>query len=162
MKTQNIRSFSHLIELPSFQSRYNYLKLDGIVGETTFGFDRYLNQILYKSIDWKKARDLVIIRDEGCDLGVRDRVIGNRIIVHHMNPITIQDVERRNPIVFDPEFLVCVSKETHLAIHYGDASLLQQDLISRKPGDTSPWIIKMEGAEHGKEKNAGERKRRSF
>lgn len=156
-----IRNFSELSNLTSFDERYDYLRLNGIVGDSTFGFDRYLNQILYKSKLWKEARDLVIVRDNGCDLGIEDYPIVGKIIVHHMNPINVEDIDSRNRIVFDPEFLICVSHNTHLAIHYGDASLLPKDPIIRRPGDTSPWLVKMEGGRNGKQKNA-EKSRRSF
>lgn len=137
---QKIRSFTEIQEYFSFESRYNYLKLNGVVGDITFGFDRYLNQALYKSREWKRVRDLVIIRDNGCDLAIPDREIVGKIVVHHMNPITIEDVESRRDIVLDPEFLICVSNNTHLAIHYSDPSLLLKDPVTRKPGDTSPWL----------------------
>lgn len=137
---RKIRSFTEIQEYFSFESRYNYLKLNGVVGDITFGFDRYLNQALYKSREWKRVRDLVIIRDNGCDLAIPDREIVGKIVVHHMNPITIEDVESRRDIVLDPEFLICVSNNTHLAIHYSDPSLLPKDPVTRKPGDTSPWL----------------------
>lgn len=137
MKT--IRSYSELRQLQSFTDRYNYLRIGGIVGEVSFGFDRYLNQALYGSREWKKARDAVIIRDCGNDMGMEGWPIGDHILVHHMNPISEEDIIDRNPIIFDPEYLICVSHNTHNAIHYGDAELLPKPPIERKPGDTCPW-----------------------
>lgn len=138
-RTDPIRSYSELILLPSFQERFEYLKLDGNVGEDTLGFDRYLNQNFYHSPEWKKIRDLVIVRDNGCDLGVEGYYIRNRIYIHHMNPITATDILRHSGLVVDPEFLICVSHDTHNAIHYGDASKLQREPIIRRPNDTCPW-----------------------
>ena len=134
-----IRSYSDLITLPTFIERYRYLKVSGQIGEDTFGYDRYLNQILYTSPEWRKVRRDVIVRDLGCDLGIRDREILDTIIVHHMNPITKRDILDREPIVFDPEFLICTSPNTHEAIHYGDESLLVIEPIVRRPNDTCPW-----------------------
>lgn len=136
---KTIRRYSELKNLKTFEERYNYLKLTGEVGTTTFGFDRYLNQSLYQSAKWKKARREVIIRDNGCDLGVEDRNLNRKIIVHHMNPITIEDVENDDPKVYDPEFLICVSHQTHNAIHYGDESQLVKEHKERTPNDTCPW-----------------------
>lgn len=133
------RRYSELIRLPTFEERFEYLKLNGSVAETTFGFDRYLNQALYHSDEWRKSRDKVIIRDNGCDLGIDDRMIYRDIIVHHMNPLSIEDVEFREEHVFDPEFLICVSRRTHNAIHFGDENLLDKLPIERRPGDTCPW-----------------------
>lgn len=115
------------------------MKLVGVVGETTFGFDRYLNQALYRSRKWKAVRDQVIIRDNGCDLGIEDRLIGRRIVVHHMNPLTVEDVENANDSIFDPEFLICTSENTHRAIHFGDESQLIRLPKERRPGDTKLW-----------------------
>lgn len=134
-----IRNYKNMTRVQSFEERYEYLKLSGVVGESTFGFDRYLNQLLYKSKKWKQTRDRVIIRDGGCDLGIDDREIHDRIIVHHMNPITIEDVELERDIVFDPEFLVCTSLNTHNAIHFGDISKIQRLPIERRKNDTCPW-----------------------
>lgn len=134
-----IRTYSELMKFSSFEERYEYLRLRGRVGESTFGYDRYLNQILYTSYKWKKARDKVIIRDNGCDLGVEGYQINDKIIIHHMNPITIEDVEMERPEVFDPEYLICVSDITHKAIHYGDKSLLPKTPIERFKWDTCPW-----------------------
>lgn len=137
-----IRRYSELITLPTFKERFEYLKLGGKVGEETFGFDRYLNQVFYKSPEWRKVRDFVITRDNACDLGVTDRPIPNgvHILIHHMNPITIDDILNRHPALFDPENLISTCYNTHNAIHYGDASLLVDDHpIVRTPNDTCPW-----------------------
>ena len=133
------RTYSNLVSFRTFLERYNYLRLRGMVGESTFGFDRYLNQALYSSSRWRKTRDAVIIRDEGCDLGIRDYQINKGLIVHHLNPITIDDVEDQSDEVFDPEFLICVSPATHNAIHFGDETLLPKLPVERRPGDTCPW-----------------------
>ena len=135
----DIKTYSQLITLPTFIERYKYLKLEGVVGDETFGFDRYLNQIFYKSIEWKSVRDHVIVRDNGCDLGIEDRIIGERILVHHMNPIRIEDIKNRSEFLLDPEYLICVSKNTHNAIHYGDSELLITEPIERSKNDTCPW-----------------------
>lgn len=134
-----IRTYSEMIRLSTFRERFRYLRLCGRVGQETFGFDRYLNQSFYKSDDWLSLRDYVIIRDEGCDLAISDREIHDRIIVHHMNPITKDDVINRTKFLLDPEYLVCTVKRTHDAIHYGDESLLLNDFVERRPGDTCPW-----------------------
>lgn len=126
----------------SFEERYDYLRLLGSVGETTFGFDRYLNQIFYRSNVWKLVRDKVIIRDQGCDLGIDGREIVGRILIHHMNPVTMKDIEMNNDNLLDPEFLVCVSHNTHNAIHYGSKELLISDPIVRTRNDTCPWVKK--------------------
>lgn len=139
MNTTKIRTYSELVKMDSFEDRFNYLKLDGIVGEETFGFDRYLNQVFYKSPEWMRIRDHVIIRDGGCDLGIPDRLIPSRILVHHMNPISKEDILRRSDFLLDPEFLICTTKRTHDAIHYGDASLLVFVPIERYKNDTCPW-----------------------
>lgn len=135
----SIRTYSELILLPTFEERFEYLKLDGRVGEETFGFDRYLNQILYKSPEWLKVRDHVIVRDCGCDLAMEGHEIYTKILVHHMNPITKEDILRRKDYILDPEFLVCTIKRTHDAIHYSDASLLVTAPIERRRNDTCPW-----------------------
>lgn len=134
-----IRSYADLSRLKTFDERFDYLKLTGRVGEETFGRDRYLNQLLYESPDWKSVRDKVIIRDNGCDLGIDGMEIRYCIFVHHMNPITVQDVLEHRPEVYDPEFLICCSRETHNAIHYGDKTLLSGRQIIRTPYDTCPW-----------------------
>ena len=135
----DIKTYSQLITLPTFIERYKYLKLEGVVGGETFGFDRYLNQMFYKSIEWKSVRDHVIVRDNGCDLGIEDRIIGECILVHHMNPIRIEDIKSRSEFLLDPEYLICVSKNTHNAIHYGDSELLITEPIERSKNDTCPW-----------------------
>ena len=137
---RNIRTYSELIQLPTFEERYKYLRLTGRVGEETFGFDRYLNQVVYqRDRRWREARDIVIIRDCGCDLGVEGYEIYGSIIVHHMNPITIDDIRNESDFLFDPEYLICTTLNTHNAIHYGDESLLMTGPIERTPNDTCPW-----------------------
>lgn len=136
----NIRTYSELITIPTYEERFEYLKLDGRVGADTFGFDRHLNQMLYqRDPRWKKARDIVIIRDNGCDLGVEGYDIHGKVIVHHMNPITIDDVLNDRDWIYDPEFLISTTHLTHNAIHYGDERLLVKAPIERKPNDTCPW-----------------------
>lgn len=139
MTKKMIRNYRELRRLKTFEERYFYLQLKGIVGESTFGFDRYLNQILYTSDRWLRTRDNIIIRDNGCDLGIEGYEIHGRILVHHMNPITIEDVELERDIVFDPEFLISTTLRTHNAIHFGDASLLPKLPIERRRNDTCPW-----------------------
>lgn len=134
-----IRCYSDLRQIDSFKERYLYLKLHGKVGEETFGYDRWVNQALYKSQKWKRTRRNVIIRDNGCDLGMDGYELNNYIMVHHMNPITLEDIEEERDIIFDPENLICCSSRTHQAIHYGDESLLPKEPIVRKPGDTCLW-----------------------
>lgn len=119
--------------------RYQYLRIHGKVGEETFGLDRYINQSLYKSQRWKNIRSQVIIRDNGCDLGVDGHEIDRYIVVHHMNPITLEDIEEERDIVFDPEYLICCTSRTHQAIHFGDEGLLPKDYVERKPNDTCLW-----------------------
>lgn len=134
-----IKSYSEMIALPTFIERYRYLKLGGRVGEETFGFDRWLNQRFYKDPEWLSARDKVIIRDNGCDLGMEGHEIYGKILVHHINPITKEDILRRDPCLFDPENLICTIKNTHDAIHYGDESLLIIAPTIRTRNDTCPW-----------------------
>lgn len=134
-----IKSYTELSRISDYYERFEYLKLRGYVGEETFGWHRYINQMLYNSQRWRSARDKVIIRDNGCDLGHPDFEIHDRIIIHHMNPITVEDVEEDRDHIYDPEFLICVAHITHEAIHYGDRSLLPSPLIERRPGDTCPW-----------------------
>lgn len=136
---KEIRSYSQLTELPTFEERFEYLKLSGKVGTDTFGFERYLNQAFYSSQEWKRVRDAVILRDCGCDLGIADMEIHGRIIIHHMNPVTIADIRRASDILTDPEFLICVSHYTHNAIHYGSSGLLPKEYIPRRENDTCPW-----------------------
>ena len=137
---KNIRTYSELSKFKTFGERYEYLKLDGTVGEKTFGFDRYINQMFYKSEEWKRIRNYVITRDNGCDLGIPDRkIVDSVILVHHMNPITKEDIINKNEILLDPEYLITTIKPTHDAIHYGDESLLTEDLVIRSKNDTCPW-----------------------
>lgn len=136
----SIRTYSELITLPTFKERYKYLRLNGRVGEETFGFDRWLNQKFYKKDpEWLRVRDEVIIRDNGCDLAMPDHEIYSQIIIHHMNPIRKEDILQRSQYLLDPEFLICTSKNTHNAIHYGDERLLIIGPVERKQNDTCPW-----------------------
>ena len=137
--TDRIRTYSELITLPTFEGRFRYLRLKGNVGEDTFGFDRYMNQKFYRSAEWKRIRDEVIVRDMGCDLGIEDRVIFDKILIHHMNPITSKDIRYVTDMLLNPEYLICVSHRTHNAIHYGDEDLLVTAPIVRTPNDTCPW-----------------------
>jgi hypothetical protein len=123
----------------TFEERFKYLSLKGSVGESTFGFDRYLNQNLYRSREWKNTRYIVIERDQACDLGITGYEIEIQILIHHMNPISIEDIESGNPDIFDPEFLICTTYNTHRAIHFGDESLLPKPPIVRRPNDTTLW-----------------------
>lgn len=136
----NIRTYSELITIPTFEERFRYLKLDGVVGAETFGFDRYLNQMFYqRDEEWPEVRDYVIIRDNGCDLAMPDREIKSRILVHHMNPITKEDILLRSKFLLDPEYLICTVKNTHDAIHFSNEDLLLKDPIERTRYDTCPW-----------------------
>ena len=138
--TMKIRTYSELIELPSFKERFEYLQLNGKVAEETFGYDRYLNQVFYNSYEWKQIRRDVILRDNGLDLGCDDRIIGGRIYVHHMNPILLKDIETRSADILNSEYLISCSFDTHNAIHYGDITLLPEyEIVERKPNDTIPW-----------------------
>ena len=134
-----IRRYSELESLKTLEDRYSYLKLNGSVGKTTFGWDRYFNQRFYHSAEWKRVRNIVILRDNGCDLGILGFEIHDKVLIHHMNPIWLEDLNQKNPDILDPEFLICVSPMTHQAIHYGDKSLLPQVPIIRHPGDTKLW-----------------------
>lgn len=135
-----IRRYSELIQLSTFEERFNYLKLNGVVANETFGFDRYLNQQFYRSAEWKRVRQQVIIRDRGCDLAVPDHEIFDQIIVHHMNPMSLEDIENNPELLLDPEYLICVSLDTHNAIHYGDSNYGNKDVVvDRTPGDTTLW-----------------------
>ena len=135
-----IRTYEELSKLKTFKERYEYLKLDGVVGEETFGFDRYLNQQFYKyDPDWKKIRDEVIFRDNGCDLGIEGREINGLILVHHMNPITKDDILNRSEYLLNPNYLITTIKSTHDAIHYGSEDLLMKDPVVRSKNDTCPW-----------------------
>lgn len=136
-----LRSYSELRRLKTFEERYQYLRIGGLVGESTFGFERFLNQQMYTSQKWKLARNKVILRDNGCDLGIEGYDIMDRIIIHHMNPLTREQFHEPDESMFDPEFLICVSNLTHLAIHYGDASLLERGPAVRRPNDMCPWKL---------------------
>lgn len=133
------KTYSELIKLQSFEDRFRYLKLDGVVGKETFGFDRYLNQVFYRSQKWRRVRDHVIVRDNGCDLGVEGHEIYGRVIIHHMNPITIDDIVHESDYLLDPEFLISTIHTTHNAIHYGDEDLLITSPVERSKNDTCPW-----------------------
>lgn len=134
-----IRTYSELRQLDTFEERFDYLKLDGVVGLDTFGSDRIFNQKFYKSSEWRRLRNEIILRDNGCDLGMEDFEIHGKIIIHHMNPITIYDINQNIEDVLNPEYLICVSHNTHNAIHYGDKDLLSIKPNERLPGDTCPW-----------------------
>ena len=135
-----IRTYSELIQIPTFIERYRYLRIGGRVGEDTFGFDRYLNQLFYNSDEWKAIRDHVIIRDNGCDLGMPDReIVGQKILIHHMNPISVEDIVKRSKYLLDPEYLITTIKNTHDAIHYGSENILIQMPPERTRNDTCPW-----------------------
>lgn len=135
----SIKTYSELVRLPTFEERFEYLKLKGSVGKDTFGHDRYLNQVFYTSQEWRRLRDEIIIRDNGCDLGIEGREIGSKIYIHHLNPLGVNDVLTHSEYLVNPEYLICVSFETHNAIHYGDINLLPRDPIERKQNDTCPW-----------------------
>lgn len=134
-----VRTYSELIQLESFIDRFRYLKLEGVVGEETFGCERFLNQALYRCPEWKSVRRKVILRDHGCDLGVDGYEIQGKILVHHMNPITIDDIRNRNPLIFDLENLITISHNTHNAVTYGSEEILVSDPIIRTPNDMCPW-----------------------
>lgn len=134
-----IRTYSELITLPTFEERFDYLKLDGVVGKETFGFDRVFNQRFYKSQEWLRVRDFVIVRDNGCDLGVEGHEIYERILIHHMNPISLDDIRNGTEFLLNPEYLISTITNTHNAIHYGDKSLLTIAPIERTKNDTCPW-----------------------
>lgn len=135
----SIRTYSELITLPTFEERFRYLQLGGKVGEDTFGHDRYLNQMFYTSDEWRRIRRDVIVRDNGCDLGIQDREIHGLIIIHHMNPITIEDIINRSEFLLNPEYLISTVKNTHDAIHFSDERILITDPIERRPNDTCLW-----------------------
>lgn len=136
---ETIRTYSELITLDTFEDRYNYLKLDGQVGFDTFGFDRWMNQMFYKSREWQSIRNYIISRDNGCDMALEGYELADRIIIHHMNPITVEDIIHSNDVLLDPEQLICVSHKTHNAIHYGTDELLVKTIVERRPNDTIPW-----------------------
>lgn len=133
------KSYSELIRLPTYLERFRYLQINGAVGAETFGYDRYLNQILYRTGEWKRFRRDIILRDNGCDLACEDYEIFGRILVHHINPITVDDVLNRDPKIFDPNNVITTTLDTHNAIHYGDERLLVMDPIVRTKNDTCPW-----------------------
>ena len=137
--SMNTKSYFECIQLPTFLDRYRYLQIGGFVGKETFGYDRYLNQILYRTAEWKRFRRDMILRDNGCDLGCEGYEIFGNILVHHINPITVEDVVNRNPCIFDPNNVICTSLNTHNAIHYGDETNLITEPVVRKPNDTCPW-----------------------
>lgn len=139
MKAGSIKTYSDLVRLETFDDRYEYLRLGGKVGVDTFGFDRYLNQIFYKSEAWLRVRDYVIVRDNGCDLGMEGYEIYGKVLVHHMNPITKEDILNRSNFLLNPEYLISVSKRTHDAIHYGSENPMSHVLIERTKNDTCPW-----------------------
>ena len=134
-----IRTYSELCQLSTFEERFDYLRLNGSVGKDTFGFDRYLNQQFYRSREWKHIRDQVILRDNGCDLGVEGYEIRGRILIHHINPISVEDIQTMSDLLMNPEYLICASHCTHNAIHYGDESLIITAPIERTQNDTCPW-----------------------
>ena len=139
-KTMSIRTYSELIQLPTFEERFRYLQLNGQVGEDTFGFDRYINQRFYRSKEWLQVRDYVIVRDKGCDLGVEGYEIYGRILIHHLNPISLRDITDLSDFLLNPEYLISTTHLTHNAIHYGDESILMTTPIERSKNDTCPWI----------------------
>jgi hypothetical protein len=134
-----IRSYTELSRISTFEDRFEYLSLKGRVGESTFGYDRYVNQEFYRSVQWKHVRDRVIARDEGCDLGIDGYEIHDKIFIHHMNPMRLSDIVDSNELILDPEYLVAVTHRTHQAIHYGDKNMIRQPYIPRRAGDTKLW-----------------------
>lgn len=135
-----IKTYSELIQLPTFKERFGYLKLSGSVGKATFGYDRYLNQNFYKSHEWKSLRNRIIVRDNGCEMGLDDYEIKGRIFIHHMNPIVDDDIVNVSDYLMNPEYLICVSHDVHNAIHYGNDDILRvKDYVPRRPNDTCPW-----------------------
>ena len=139
MTDRHIRTYSELMKLNTFEDRFRYLKLEANVGEATYGFDRYLNQQFYRSSEWKSIRNQVIMRDNACDLGILDRELDKRIIIHHMNPITKDDLIHQTDFLLNPEYLICTCHKTHLAIHYGTEDLLDTVIVERSKNDTCPW-----------------------
>jgi hypothetical protein len=135
----NVRTYSELSKLETFEERYQYLKLDGAVGKETFGFDRFINQSFYRSHEWKAIRDFVIVRDGGCDLGVEGYEIRGKIFIHHLNPILPKDIEAQSEFLLNPEYLISAAHLTHNAIHYGDENLLIKAPVERRKNDTCPW-----------------------
>lgn len=142
MTTKIIRTYSELKEFKTFEERFKYLKLGGVVGVETFGFDRYFNQKFYTTTEWKQLRNHIIVRDLGCDLGCEDHeIFGQRIIIHHMNPIDLEDIEKKSDFLLNPEFLITTIHSTHNAIHYGDESFIITAPIERRRNDTCPWKL---------------------
>lgn len=137
MKT--FKTYREMRQLKTFEERFKYLQLKGAVGEDTFGFDRWINQKFYRSVEWRRVRDQVIIRDNGCDLGCEDHPIIGRIIIHHINPLRVEDFDQNPDYLLNPDYLVCTSHNTHNAIHYGDENLLPKEWQPRQPNDTCPW-----------------------
>lgn len=133
------RSYAEMIQWATFEERYEYLRLQSNVGEATFGFDRYINQQFYRSTEWRRTRDIVIVRDQGLDLSSYGHEIFSKIIIHHMNPITLEQLDEHDPDVLDPEYLISTTHDTHNAIHYGDERLLAKPYVERRPGDTLLW-----------------------
>lgn len=136
-----MRTYSELLTFDSYEERFEYLKLDGVIGQDTFGYDRYLNQQFYRTPEWKRVRDQIIVRDNGCDLGVEGYEIYGKIYIHHMNPLTPKDIIDRSDYLLNPEYLICVTMNTHNAIHYSDASLLAMLPKERTKNDTCPWKL---------------------
>lgn len=135
----SIKTYSELITLPTFEERFKYLQLNGAVGQETFGFDRFINQEFYRSYEWKQLRNHIIVRDNGCDLGIEGREIRGKILIHHMNPVYIDDIRKVSDFLLNPEYLISTTLTTHNAIHYGDEELLVRDPIMRSRNDTCPW-----------------------
>lgn len=136
-----MKTYTELIKFPTFKERFLYLKMHGKVGEETFGYYRYLNQVLYKSEEWREVKRTILLRDNGCDLGIPGYEIEGRgnLMIHHINPITLRDIQNRDPKIFDPDNLITVSRATHNAIHYGDERILLMEVTERRPNDTCPW-----------------------
>lgn len=138
-KSMQIKTYSELSRFHTFEERFDYLRLHGAVGRSTFGFDRHINQHFYRSREWKDVRDFVIVRDNGCDLGVSGYEIGSDILIHHINPMDVDDIVHGESWIIDPEFLITTTHNTHNAIHYSDASLLPKIVVAREPNDTKLW-----------------------
>lgn len=137
--SMKIKTYSEAMSIPTYLERFRYLQIGGKIGDETFGYDRYLNQTLYRTAEWKRFRREIIVRDNGCDLACEGYEIVGNVLVHHINPITVKDIVRRDPKIFDPDNVICVSLNTHNAIHYGDESLLMLGPIERTKNDTCPW-----------------------
>ena len=135
-----VRTYTELSKMPTFMERFKYLSLKGKVGEETFGLDRFINQMFYNSYEWRRLRNEIIVRDNGCDLGIDGREIHERVLIHHMNPITIRDIQNRSDFLMNPEYLICTCKRTHDAIHFSNEEILYEDPIIRTPGDTCLWL----------------------